>query len=41
MLSTNEVVDKYAALSGWVDVCLIMVLVVVYVWLSEGVMTSQ
>lgn len=29
MLSTNEVVNKYAALSAWRDVCLIMVLVVV------------
>lgn len=29
MLLTNEVVNKYAALSAWRDVCLIMVLVVV------------
>lgn len=29
MLLTNEVVNKYAALSAWRDVCLIMVHVVV------------
>lgn len=29
MLLTNEVVNKYAALSAWRDVCLIIVLVVV------------
>lgn len=39
MLLTNEVVHKYAMLSNWVDVCLIMVLVVVCVWLNECVMT--
>lgn len=39
MLSTNEVVHKYAMLSDWVDVCLIMVLVVMCVRLSESVMT--
>lgn len=36
---TNEVVHKYAILSDWVDVCLIMVLVVVCVWFSECVLT--
>lgn len=30
---TNEVVHKYAKLSNWVDVCLIMALVVACVWL--------
>lgn len=38
MLSTNEVVHKYAMLGDWLDVCLIMVLVVVCVWLRESVM---
>lgn len=39
MLSTSEVVHKYATLSDWACVCLIMVLVVVCVWLSESVIT--
>ena len=39
MLLTTEVVHKYATLSNWFDVCVIMVLVVVCVCLSESVMT--
>lgn len=41
MLSTNEVVHKYAVLRDWLDVCLIMVLVVVCVWVRESVMTPS